>query len=153
MQLDQRFADQAELVAHLAGTRVVATGEQRPSLLGGLNALAGLGQHGRIVATQRGLVVVGRTVAVQAIGLAHGLQVLGGDTGRGLALGTEEQKVVKQRLGHLARSRRQLAELHEQPRRRSLHVDVEGQALYSRRLEESGGHTPKGALARFFHGG
>ena len=98
VQLEQGVTDQAELIGHLPRAAGIATGVQRPHFLGGMDAFARLRQHGRVVAAQRGLVVVHRRQAAQTKSLAHRGQMGRCRRRHAGRLGAEEQQIVQQGL-------------------------------------------------------
>ncbi|MCY1371959.1 hypothetical protein D9M69_591290 [compost metagenome] len=96
MQLEQRVANQAELIGHLTGPTGVTAGIQRPSLLGRIDALARLGEDCRVIAAECGHVVVDRLNGAQTKCLSDGCQLRRQLTGHLMRLGAEKQKIVQQ---------------------------------------------------------
>ncbi len=144
VQLDQGFGHLGELVHHDLGARTVAACQGGPGLRRRGEALARLHQHGRVVATKAGLLVVHLRLGLHAIGLAHGLQGSAGLLGRA-RLGAEEQQVLQQ-----ARRRRAVAlghgrVLQQHARGHAFHIEVDNDQAARLRVEEASGHLPEAA--------
>ncbi len=147
VQLEQRVANQAKLVGHLTGTTGVTTRIKGPGFFGRIDALARLRQHGRVVSTQGGDVVVHSRRNAQAEGLAHGRQLGRFLFGHVAGLRAEKEQVVQQGFRHLRLALRQGHELHQYPGEGTLDIHVGGQQPLRHRFEETGGHAPEGACA------
>ncbi len=148
MQPVQRFTELGEGVGHLAGARDVAAREAGPHLLGGLDALAGLGQHQRIEAAELLDRVVDALFMRDAPGRAHAAQGGGFVARGGHGLGAEEQQVLAEPVGHHAVAARERGVLQQHARGGALDVAVGGHEAQRQRLEEAGRQGPEAGHAR-----
>ena len=99
VELLQRLADQLNLFVERGQAVQFGAGHRGPALLGCRDPLLGLGDGGRIEATELGGEVVHRRAAREFPGQAHGGQARRAAAGAGRrGLGAEEEQVLRQAL-------------------------------------------------------
>jgi len=145
MQPHQGIGHQAELVGDRPQLLRVAAREVGPGVLGGCDALARLGQQGRVEQAELGFGVVDRLVRVDPVGTPDGRQRLCIDHGPGRGLRTEEQQILRQALGNGVVAACQRGVLQQHTGGRAFGVDVQRQQAERKRLRIGGGELPEHA--------
>ena len=139
----ERIADERELLAQTGQAVHLATSHRRPRFLGRDDALACLGDPGRVEPAERADRVVDRLVMGQTVDLAHRGQPrrLAAVARRG-ALGAEKQQVLCEPLGHLGLATLEHAVLRQQTRCHAFAEHIEAEQAVGLRFVHRCGEFP-----------
>ena len=150
----ERIAHERELLRQAGQPVHLASSHGRPGLLCSRNALAGLGDPGRVELTQRAVRIIDRLVMGQTVNVPHGRQA-GRPVAfvRGGALGAEEQQVLGKALGDFTIAALQHPKLRKQARRHPLGKHVGRQQPARLRLKDSGRQLPQSGAVRVCRAG